>query len=61
MRIQDVVVRPFALMVIPCPDCGNPMRLAAIIPVGTPPKSEEMTYRCDTCDCDLKRVSGPKD
>jgi hypothetical protein len=61
MHIQDVVVRPFALMVIPCPDCGSPMRLAAIMPVETRPRADEMMYRCDACDCNLKRVILPKD
>jgi len=60
MRIQDVLVRPFALIVIPCPDCGSPMRLAAIIPLETPPRADEMTYRCDACDCDLTRVTLPR-
>jgi hypothetical protein len=64
MRIQNVVWRPFALMVIPCPDCGRPMRLAAVTPVETAARAneiQEITYRCDACDCDLKRVSRSKD
>ena len=61
MRIQDILVRPFALMGIPCPDCGSPMRLAATMPVETPPKADEMAYRCDACDCELKRVTPPNE
>jgi len=60
MRIQDVVGRPFAVMVVPCPNCGGPMRLAAIMPVESSPNADEMTYRCDTCDCEFKRVTRPK-
>jgi hypothetical protein len=60
MRTQDEVVRPFALMPIPCPDCGGQMRLAAVMPADSPEKGDVITYRCDACNCDLKRVTRKK-
>jgi hypothetical protein len=60
MRTQDEVVRPFALIPIPCPDCGGQMRLAAVMPADSSPMADEMTYRCDACNCNLKRVTRKK-
>jgi hypothetical protein len=60
MRTQDEVVRSFVVMPIPCPDCGSQMRLAAVLPVDSSAKADEMTYRCDACNCDLKRVTRKK-
>jgi hypothetical protein len=60
MRTQDEVVRLFALIPIPCPDCGCQMRLAAVMPADSSAKVDEMTYRCDACNCDLKRVTRKK-
>jgi hypothetical protein len=60
MRARDEVVRPFALMPLPCPDCGGQMRLAAVMPADSSERADEMTYRCDVCNCDLKRVTPKK-
>jgi hypothetical protein len=61
MRIRDDVVRPFAVIPIPCPDCGAQMRLAAVMPADSSARADEMTYRCDACNCDLKRITRKKD
>jgi hypothetical protein len=61
MRTREEVVRSYPLIPIPCPDCGGRMRIAAVMPADLPVKADELTYRCDACDCDLKRwVSPPK-
>jgi hypothetical protein len=60
MRIQDEVGRPSALIPMPCPDCGGQMRLAAVMPAASSEKADEITYRCDACNCDLKRVRRKK-
>jgi hypothetical protein len=60
MHIQDDVARSIPLVVMLCPDCGDPMRVATATQTAIPPKVE-ITFRCDLCDCDLKRVSRPKD
>jgi hypothetical protein len=59
MHIQDDVVRSTPRVIMLCPDCGDPMRVTAT-PATVLPKVE-ITFRCDLCDCDLKRVSRPKD
>jgi hypothetical protein len=58
MNIQDDVVRSIPLVIMLCPDCGDPMRVSTA-PTAVPSKVE-ITFRCDLCDCDLKRVSRPK-
>jgi hypothetical protein len=61
MRTREEVVRSYPLIPIPCPDCGEPMRIAAVMPADLPVNADELTYRCDACECDLRRwVSLPK-
>jgi hypothetical protein len=59
MHIQDDVVRSIPPVIMLCPDCGDPMRVTTVTPTAVTPKVE-ITFRCDLCDCDLKRVSRPK-
>jgi hypothetical protein len=59
MHIQDDVIRSIPLVIMPCPDCGDPMRVSTATPTTVPPKVE-ISFRCDLCDCDLKRASRPK-
>jgi hypothetical protein len=40
-----------------CPDCGGTMRLVAVMP--SPSKVDEITYRCNMCRVELKRLSKP--
>jgi hypothetical protein len=43
-----------------CPVCGAPMRIATILP--TPARSaDEITYRCDGCRVEDKRIMRPLD
>ena len=42
-----------------CPDCGEPMRLAAIMPATSVPKADVITYRCDGCRCDVRHITKP--
>jgi hypothetical protein len=61
MRTREEAVCSYPLIPIPCPDCGGPMRISAVVPADLPVRADELTYRCDACDCDLKRwVSPPK-
>lgn len=38
-----------------CPECGAPMRLAAIFPLPSD-RRDEISFRCEACDVELKRV-----
>jgi hypothetical protein len=40
-----------------CPDCGSPMRLLAITPKLMRRKTGEISYRCEGCDIELRRVA----
>jgi hypothetical protein len=35
------------------------MRLAAIMPTISAPPADEITYRCETCKIEMKRVTRP--
>jgi len=55
LKITDVVI-PQSPSV--CPVCGASMRIATILP--TPARSaDEITYRCDPCRIEHKRITKP--
>jgi hypothetical protein len=51
----------FAPSHLVCPDCGGPMCVLAIAPVPFENRADEITYRCDGCGTELKRVTKPLD
>jgi transposase-like protein len=56
MGIQTKVVE-FGSPPLHCPDCGAHMRLFSIIPMFANRRTDEISYRCDTCKIELKRRS----
>jgi hypothetical protein len=58
MRVRDQRAENLLPTVV-CPDCGAPMRLAAIFPTGGVSSADEVTYRCDPCRVDLRRTAKP--
>jgi hypothetical protein len=61
MRVEKDMTTVFAPPRLKCPDCGTPMRLVAIMPSPTtvPSQADEITYRCDKCQVELKRLNKP--
>lgn len=59
MRVEKDVTTILAPPPLKCPDCGTPMRLVAIMPTPktVPSQADEITYRCDKCKVELKRLS----
>ena len=47
---------PYHLM---CPDCEAPMRLSAVTPLQSPRSAEEITYRCEACGIEQKKIIKP--
>jgi DNA-directed RNA polymerase subunit RPC12/RpoP len=62
MRVEKDVTTFLAPPHLKCPDCGTPMRLVAIMPTPktVPTQADEITYRCDKCKVELKRLSKPQ-
>jgi hypothetical protein len=47
---------PYHLM---CPDCEASMRLSAVTPLQSPRSAEEVTYRCEACGIEQKKIIKP--
>jgi hypothetical protein len=56
MHISNSPPPFFVSFVLPCPDCGTVMKLFSIIPTSAVQDGDEITYRCDPCAINLKRV-----
>jgi hypothetical protein len=56
MRIHDQHSGVFASPHLICPNCGGPMKLTFIIPATATPTADEITYRCEGCQIEMRRV-----